>query len=179
MKLTKKCATLLSIAIFSTVLTACSSGTSVKAKSSKTVKASVYQPSEESEVSDKGKSSGVVRQLEAIQREWKNTPYRLGGTTKKGIDCSAFTQMVYRRVYGVELPRMTVDQAKQGRQVRKSDLKAGDLVAFKTGRGPNGRHIGVYVKNGEFMHASTRGGVIFSRLDNVYWSKAYWQARRL
>lgn len=179
MKLTKKSVTLLSIVLFSTILTACSSGTAVKVKSSKAVKASIYSPSEESEMSGKGKSGSVVGQLEAIQREWKNTPYRLGGTTQKGIDCSAFTQMVYRRVYGIELPRMTVDQAKQGRQVRKSDLKAGDLVAFKTGRGPNGRHIGVYVKNGEFMHASTRRGVIFSSLNSPYWSKAYWQARRL
>lgn len=120
-----------------------------------------------------------MAKLSAIQREWRNTPYRLGGTSKKGIDCSAFTQMVYREVYGVELPRMTVDQAQEGRKVSKSELKAGDLVVFKTGRGPNGRHIGVYVKNGEFMHASTKGGVIFSSLSSPYWSRAYWQARRL
>lgn len=157
------------IAFCGVILTACSS-------TSKSVKVSIERPKVSSQ---RGNEGSVVAKLSAIQREWRNTPYRLGGTSKKGIDCSAFTQMVYREVYGVELPRMTVDQAQEGRKVSKSELKAGDLVVFKTGRGPNGRHIGVYVKNGEFMHASTKGGVIFSSLSSPYWSRAYWQARRL
>ena len=61
----------------------------------------------------------------------------------------------------------------------KTKFKRVNLVFFKTGRGLNGYHVGIYVKEDKFLHASTKGGVIYSSLESPYWKKAYWQARRI
>ena len=119
----------------------------------------------------------VVRQalLEQHQR-WAGTPYRIGGTTDRGIDCSALVRNVFRDTFDVELPRSTQDQVHEGRPIDRQELQAGDLVFFS----PPGRynHVGIYVGNGYFLHASTSKGVIISSLDNSYWRRYYWQARR-
>ncbi|AOM00537.1 hypothetical protein FBG13_09540 [Cobetia marina] len=107
---------------------------------------------------------------------WAGTPYRLGGTNSRGIDCSALMQHVFSDGFGIELPRTTRDQVKRGKRIDKSQLKPGDLVFFRPSRRYN--HVGVYVGNGYFLHASTSRGVKLSRLDNVYWSQHYWQSRR-
>lgn len=120
-----------------------------------------------------------VNSLRQHQRNWRGTPYRLGGSSRKGIDCSAFMQLTFRELFGIQLPRTTVEQAKVGTKISKNALRTGDLVFFKTGRGPNGRHVGVYVKDGQFLHASTKGGVVYSDIHSPYWSKRFWQARRL
>lgn len=121
----------------------------------------------------------TLTRLSQQQKYWKGTRYQLGGTTRRGVDCSGFTQVTFQELFGIRLPRTTVDQAKMGVKVEKNDLKTGDLVFFKTGRGPNGRHVGIYVNNGQFLHASTKGGVIYSDIHSAYWSKTFWQARRL
>ena len=119
----------------------------------------------------------VVRQalLEQHQR-WAGTPYRIGGTTDRGIDCSALVRNVFRDTFDVELPRSTQDQVHEGRPIDRQELQAGDLVFFR----PPGRynHVGIYVGNGYFLHASTSKGVIISGLDNSYWQRYYWQSRR-
>ena len=119
----------------------------------------------------------VVRQalLEQHQR-WAGTPYRIGGTTERGIDCSALVRNVFRDTFDVELPRSTYDQVHEGRPIDRQELQAGDLVFFR----PPGRynHVGIYVGNGYFLHASTSKGVIISSLDNSYWQRYYWQSRR-
>lgn len=117
--------------------------------------------------------------LSEQQREWAGTPYRLGGISRKGIDCSAFVQKTFLERFNIALPRTTIEQAKYGKLIAKNQIQTGDLVFFKTGRGPNGYHVGIYVKEGLFLHASTKGGVIYSSLSNPYWSKRYWQARRI
>ena len=118
----------------------------------------------------------VVRQalLEQHQR-WAGTPYRIGGTTDRGIDCSALVRNVFRDTFDVELPRSTQDQVHEGRPIDRQELQAGDLVFFR----PPGRynHVGIYVGNGYFLHASTSKGVIISSLDNSYWQRYYWQSR--
>lgn len=149
------------------ILSACSSTTS----NSKRVGTGHY--------SDLSDPIMVIDRLDAQQQQWKGTGYKLGGNTKSGIDCSGFMQVTFKDLFGIKLPRTTNEQAKSGKQIAKSELRPGDLVFFKTGRGPNGKHVGVYVKNGQFLHASTKGGVIYSALNSPYWSKAFWQARRL
>lgn len=121
----------------------------------------------------------VITNLSEQQRNWRGTRYRLGGTSRKGVDCSGFMQVTFRELFGIQLPRMTVDQAKMGVRVPRNAIQTGDLVFFNTGRGPNGKHVGVYVKEGQFLHASTKGGVIYSSLSAPYWSRTFWQARRL
>lgn len=110
-------------------------------------------------------------------KSWEGTPYKFGGATRSGIDCSAFTQITYLQKFKTNLPRTTSDQLTTGHFIKKDQLTAGDLVFFKTG-GNKQRHVGIYVEQGVFLHASTSRGVTLSRLDNPYWHKHYWQAVR-
>jgi len=112
-----------------------------------------------------------------VYKSWKGTPYRLGGKSKRGIDCSAFVQVGYSDVFNRLLPRTTGEQARMGRWIPRAEAKEGDLVFFKTGRSL--RHVGIYLGNSEFLHASTSRGVMISRLDNPYWRQAFWQMRRV
>lgn len=108
---------------------------------------------------------------------WKGTPYRYGGTGRSGVDCSAFAQLTFDGCFDCPLPRTTATQVREGRAVSRSDLRAGDLVFFKTGS--VSRHVGICVSPTLFMHASSSKGVTLSSLDNVYWQPRYWQARRV
>lgn len=115
--------------------------------------------------------------FDTVYRQWQGTPYRLGGSSRAGIDCSAFVQVGYADVMNLQLPRTTAQQVKQGQWVDYAKLVKGDLVFFKTGR--TLRHVGIYIGNAQFLHASTSQGVIISNLKNPYWQKVYWQARRI
>lgn len=170
----KKASAIGLMAILSVFLTACSS-TPPKEKATSAKVSKIYAKRTGS-LSD---PIMVISSLSEHQREWQGTRYRLGGTSRKGVDCSGFMQITFRDLFGVELPRTTTEQSQAGRKVPKSALQTGDLVFFKTGRGPNGKHVGVYVKNGQFLHASTKGGVIYSDINSPYWAKTFWQARRL
>jgi len=117
--------------------------------------------------------------LHEQQKAWHGTPYRLGGHSRKGVDCSWFVMHTYSNLFHIKLPRVTVNQVKQGIYVPKKNIQTGDLVFFKTGRGPNGYHVGIYVKDDLFLHVSSRKGVKYSSLNSSYWRRAYWQARRL
>jgi cell wall-associated NlpC family hydrolase len=119
----------------------------------------------------------VKKALYAQFDEWKSVRYRLGGLTKKGIDCSGFVYVTYRNQLGITLPRTTELQSTVGRKVSQQNLHAGDLVFFKTGFFT--RHVGIYLENRKFLHASTSQGVMISSLDNAYWSEKYWQSIRV
>lgn len=109
--------------------------------------------------------------------QWQGVPYRFGGTSKEGVDCSAFTQNAFNALHRFSLPRTTEYQATTGTKIPLNSAKKGDLIFFKTS--VKVRHVGVYIGNREFMHASTSKGVIISSLDNPYWKKAFWQVRRV
>ena len=108
--------------------------------------------------------------------EWRGVPYRLGGTSKSGVDCSALVQIIYRDIFSVDLPRTTWDLSRVGARVDREQLKSGDLVFFKTALW--GNHVGVYLGEGRFVHASASRGVIVSELANPYWRKHYWKSLR-
>jgi len=108
---------------------------------------------------------------------WVGSPYRLGGNTLRGIDCSSLVQQVFKNSFNIPLPRTTEYQVKKGFAIKKSDLKVGDLVFFKTSR--TTRHVGIYMGNNEFFHVSTSKGTKISSLSNPYWRKHYWQSRRI
>ena len=101
--------------------------------------------------------------------EWWGTSYCMGGTTKSCVDCSAFTGAVIRDVYRINLPRTASEQYDASNKVYKENLKEGDLVFFKTKKGYV-NHVGVYLTNNKFVHASTSNGVMISDLDENYWS---------
>lgn len=109
--------------------------------------------------------------------DWKGVRYRLGGTTKKGIDCSAFVQITFREQFGLELPRTTVELHQTGISVPHSQLKSGDLVLFRIDS--RTRHVGIYLGNDKFVHASTSKGVMISNLKDNYWTKRYKEGRRI
>jgi probable lipoprotein NlpC len=108
---------------------------------------------------------------------WRGTPYRLGGMTTRGIDCSGFVLITFKALLDVRLPRTVEEQATFGHAIGPTDLRSGDLVFFRTGASM--RHVGVYLEQGRFMHASTRRGVMISALADGYWRQRFWQARRI
>ncbi|MEO0559026.1 MAG: NlpC/P60 family protein [Bacteroidota bacterium] len=114
--------------------------------------------------------------LRAEGPNWIGIPYRWGGTSRRGIDCSAFVQQYVRTTLGIELPRTTASQRYEGVSIDKGDLIPGDLVFFRR-RGT--RHVGVYLGDGEFIHASSSRGVTISEMDSNYWTRHYWMSRRI
>lgn len=126
---------------------------------------------------DRAGSDSVRSALYSQYGEWRGTKYRLGGMSKQGVDCSGFVYLTYRSRFGITLPRTTRHQSNQGVAVSPRALRPGDLVFFKTG--PNKRHVGIYVEDRKFLHASSSKGVMLSSLDNKYWTNAYWTARRI
>ncbi|MGP2444070.1 NlpC/P60 family protein [Pantoea ananatis] len=121
----------------------------------------------------------VIAQLRDQLGSWRGTPYRYGGMSRSGVDCSGFVYLTFRDRFDLQLPRTTSAQSDIGTRISKDDLLPGDLVFFKTGSGENGLHVGIYDTDNAFIHASTSQGVIRSSLDNVYWRKVFWQARRI
>ena len=109
--------------------------------------------------------------------EWKSVRYREGGLSKKGVDCSGYVYLTYRSKFGIDLPRTTDSQSSLGIKISQDNLKAGDLVFFKTGLFK--KHVGIFLEDRKFMHASTSKGVIISSLDEEYWSDNYWKAKRI
>lgn len=103
--------------------------------------------------------------------EWWKTKYRFGGSSKKGIDCSAFTSLLMSCVYAVKLPRTAKQQFAETQRVNKDELSEGDLVFFKTKKGVS--HVGSYLGDGYFVHASTSNGVTINNLDEEYFSTRY------
>ncbi len=110
-------------------------------------------------------------------KQWNHTPYKYGGTSKYGVDCSSLVQQVYWNALRVSVPRTTLLQSKIGYRVAKHSAKTGDLLLFRTGY--NTRHSGIYLKDGDFINASSSHGVTLSNLNNPYWRSKYWQTRRI
>jgi cell wall-associated NlpC family hydrolase len=108
---------------------------------------------------------------------WQGTKHRLGGNDRGGIDCSGFVKAVYRSLFKIDLPRTTREQVRQGIAVKYEDMRAGDLVFFRPPDYP--RHVGIYLSDNLFVHASKSQGVVISKLDRHYWRPHFWTARRI
>jgi cell wall-associated NlpC family hydrolase len=111
--------------------------------------------------------------------KYLNTPYKYGGNTKDGMDCSAFTQILFKDVFNISLERSARLQFNQGREVSaKNELIFGDLVFFNTRKRVKPGHVGIYIGDNLFAHASTKKGVTITSLDYEYYSRTYMGARR-
>ena len=109
--------------------------------------------------------------------QWYAVPYRIGGTSKEGIDCSAFVKGIAEDAFSVQLPRTSREQAAFCSEIERSELREGDLVFFNTTGGIS--HVGLYINNNKFIHASTSNGVIISDLDEPYWQRRFVRAGRM
>jgi lipoprotein Spr len=109
--------------------------------------------------------------------DWIGTPYRFGGTSRKGIDCSAFTKELYSQVFNMNIERNSRDIFSMVSPVKRDDLKEGDLVFFKI-HSRRISHVGIYLGNNRFAHASSRG-VAISSLDDAYYKRYFYRGGRM
>lgn len=112
--------------------------------------------------------------------EWIGKPYKFGGKTKNGIDCSAFTQKFYNEVYGIAIPRTCYYQYKHSNRISSDSLKIGDILFFNSKASPSGWHCGIYIGNDLFVHAANwRDGVKISCLLDENYQRIYKGAGRI
>lgn len=109
--------------------------------------------------------------------QWWAVPYSYGGTTRKGVDCSGFVQNIFAATYRIQLPRTTREQRDITVPVNTTELKEGDLLFYDTRGGVS--HVGIYLQNNKFVHASTSGGVMISDMSEPYWSRRFLGAGRV
>ncbi|CAM3592588.1 C40 family peptidase [Elizabethkingia occulta] len=129
-----------------------------------------------------GSNSRKVDKLLRTAEDYMGTPYKFGGVTRSGMDCSGFITTVYDS-QDVALPRRSEDQSREGREISIKNVIPGDLLFFATSGGSRVSHVGIVhtIRDGEvnFIHASTSRGVMISSLNEKYWNKAYLSARRV
>lgn len=112
--------------------------------------------------------------------DYLDTPYKYGGESKNGIDCSGFTQNIFQTALNYHLPRTASEQYLTGEKVgSKTDLNFGDLVFFDTTRDKFPGHVGVFLGNNLFVHSSLSKGVSVSSLESDYWKSRYVGAKRI
>jgi cell wall-associated NlpC family hydrolase len=120
------------------------------------------------------------KQFETKVKEYLDVPYRAGGTTKKGMDCSGFSKTVYSKFFGIELPHSSVDQFRLSalRKIDSTQLKPGDLIFFANQKKKRINHVGVYLSGKRFIHASSSQGITVSSLDDDYWRNRFVGSKR-
>ena len=111
--------------------------------------------------------------------EYLNTPYLWGGTSKRGIDCSAFVQTVMYQSLGIMLPRTSYEQSNVGEPVQIGELKFGDLLFFDTMNKGRVTHVGIYLSDGYFAHSGSKTGVIVASLNSDFYSRTFLKAKRV
>ena len=126
---------------------------------------------------DLNNTDKIKQILNRQYKNWSQVKHRMGGLSKDGIDCSGLVYNTYRSEFGIDIPRATEYQSQLGRSIKQDQLRAGDMVFFKTGF--KSRHVGMYIDKGNFLHVSSSKGVMISNLENPYWSSAYWKAKRM
>ena len=120
------------------------------------------------------------KQFEKKVKEYLDVPYKAGGTTKKGMDCSGFSKTVYSKFFGIDLPHSSVDQFRLSalRKIDSTQLKPGDLIFFAGKKKRKINHVGVYLSNKKFIHASSSQGIMVSSLDEDYWRNRFVGSKR-
>lgn len=110
---------------------------------------------------------------------WLGTPYRYGSNSKSGTDCSGFVTRVFKEAYGITLQRSSRSMFSSVKHVQKDEMQTGDLVFFRRGPGQPIYHVGIYLKDGKFVHSATNGGVMVSSLNQAYYNRNFYAAGRV
>ncbi|WP_018476626.1 C40 family peptidase [Pontibacter roseus] len=110
---------------------------------------------------------------------WLGTPYSYGKESKKGTDCSGFVTSIYREVYGIDLSRSSRSMFDDVTRIKKAQVRTGDLVFFRRSPRQPIFHVGIYLKDGKFVHSATSGGVMISSLQEPYYRNYYYAAGRV
>lgn len=128
----------------------------------------------------KGVDSRLADRIIEESRRWLGTPYKYGGCTRKGTDCSGMVMTIYLDIAGVKLPRQSRMQQEFCRKISRKELAPGDLVFFtvKSGSSRVG-HVGIYIGKGEFIHSSSSKGVVISSLDQNYYVRHFHSCGRV
>ena len=118
--------------------------------------------------------------LDAFVRDWLGVRYKLGGSTKRGIDCSQFTKKLYSEIYNLRLENVAYKQWNQTKRILKTNLVVGDIVFFRSRQSPSGWHCGIYIGDDRFVHAANKDeGVKISSLNEPKYKKSYKGVGRL
>jgi len=172
---------LLLIAISIVVFSSCSSTQSYGNKQ-------LYDPAEVAQVSKKlgiplkntNAEDDKYMRLYAECSLWMGVRYRYAGNTKKGVDCSGLVHNIYKATYRKKIPRSTKDLSSKTRTVKRNQLQTGDLVFFATTKNKKkATHVGIYLKDGYFIHASTSSGVIVTHLNESYYKSRWIKGGRI
>lgn len=148
----------------------------------------LYDPREVAELSEKlginlsntDKSDDQHMALYAQSSLWLGVKYRYAGITKKGVDCSGLVYNIYKEAYGRKVPSSTSDLIKKSKKIQKKDLRPGDLLFFATtNKKKKISHVGIYLKEGYFIHASTSRGVMVNHISEDYYKKRWIKNGRL
>ncbi|MBB6446056.1 C40 family peptidase [Bacillus benzoevorans] len=124
-------------------------------------------------------SAASYQDVTSYAKSYVGVPYRMGGTTPAGFDCSGYTSYVFRN-FGIELPRVSADQYNAGTKVTKADLQTGDLVFFSGTASKSGiTHVGIYLGENQFISATTSKGIKVDSLSGGYWGPKYYGATRV
>lgn len=156
---------LTSLLVLAALLSGCSSN------------APVARSTPEQQRLDLANPNWVKEILYAQYGEWRAVKYQAGGLSKKGVDCSGLVYLTFDARFAIKLPRSTDEQVNVGPEIPQSKLVPGDLVFFRTGKWQ--RHVGIYIEDRKFLHASTEKGVMISSLDDQYWARTYWKSVRV
>lgn len=136
-------------------------------------------------------SFNIIKEVERNNRDFQfgrllnkikfyiGTPYRYGGDTRRGMDCSGFVSRVFKESYKMKLPRSAALQYEASVPISTADLTGGDLVFFKTEGSAKINHVGIYLGSGYFAHASSSRGVVVSDLSEDYYQNCYYAAARI
>jgi cell wall-associated NlpC family hydrolase len=137
----------------------------------------IYYSEKPADIRKKARTHDLI-ELGRIIQSYLGKPSRGSSRREKGMDCSEFTMVVFEKFNETMLPRTAAKQSKVGYKVGRHEIRYGDLVFFNT-EGARASHVGIYIGNDEFVHASSSSGVIISSLNEKYWRRCFVGARRI
>lgn len=168
----------MSVVLSAFVLTGCGSSKRVTAQNDGYETSTATKQGKSEDPLSKGLADAIVR----VAHQWVGTPYRYGGESREGTDCSGFVMSVFKDAANIKIPRSTLRQREFCHKIDIDKASPGDLVFFtpsKRNASAKVSHVGLYIGNGRMIHASSSRGVIVSSLDEKYWSETFHSAGRI